>query len=86
MIGAMNMNEDEVIRIAMRFVAEKSLDAKQIERIKFIDVSEVPERFRRDGNFWVIGFMATDDLDTVVEHSGVVLNISDVSKEVRMIN
>ena len=86
MIGIMSMNEDEVIRIAMNFVAEKGLDAKQIERVKFVDVSEVPERFRRDGNFWVVGFMSTDDFDTVVENSGVVLNISDVSKEVRIIN
>ena len=86
MIGCMSMNEDEVIRIAMNFVAEKGLDAKQVERVKFVDVGEVPERFRRDGNFWVVGFTATDDCDTVVENSGVVLNISDVSKEVRIIN
>jgi len=86
MNGVMNMTEDEAIRIAMNFVVEKGLDAKQIERIKFVDVSEVPEQFRRDGNFWVIGFKATDDVDTVLEHAGVVLNISDVSKEVRMIN
>ena len=86
MIGVMSMNEDEVIQIAMNFVAEKGLDAKQVERVKFVDVAEVPERFRRDGSFWVVGFMATDDCDTVVENSGVVLNISDVSKEVRIIN
>ncbi len=86
MIGVMSMKEDDVIRIAMNFVAEKGLDAKQVERVKFVDVREVPERFRRDGNFWVVGFMATDHCDTVVENSGVVLNISDVSKEVRIIN
>lgn len=55
MIGVMSMKEDDVIRIAMNFVAEKGLDAKQVERVKFVDVREVPERFRRDGNFWASG-------------------------------
>lgn len=80
------MKEDEVVLIARNYVKANRIDAGIVERVTFVDADKLPKNLRREGSFWVVTFSQPEDLDKVVEHDGVVLNIYDLSQEVLVIH
>lgn len=83
-MGVARMSEIEVKHVAECYASQKGID-ESIERVSFIDADDLPERLRSKGSFWVVAFKAPNRSDVVLEHDGVVLNISDSDQSVTVV-
>lgn len=79
------MSEAEVVKLAQKYASEHEI-SEEIERVSYVDVNNLPDRFRSKGNFWVVGFRKNNDGDVVMEHDGTVLNIFEHDRSISAVN
>lgn len=83
-MGVAKMFKSDAMRIAQCYARENGVH-ETIERVSFVDAGELPDRLRSKGNFWVVAFAVPEQVDVVVEHAGVVLNIRDSGQYISVV-